>query len=154
MSSNTRLILFSCISGCFVLFDQLLKYVARTNPDTTYFPLPYVGWEYFRNPGIAFSLPFPNILLVIATPIVVLFLFLLLIRQHKKQANPWFSFGLLLIIGGAISNYIDRVIFEVTIDYLRILTGIINIGDVMIVVGAGLLVVSERKKPFSSLDKK
>ncbi len=150
MPKKTRLIPPLLISGFFVLLDQTFKYTARLIPDHSYFPIPYIGWDYFANPGIAFSLPFPNSVLIIITPIIVLLLVLLLLRSGTRQSNPLFTFGILLIIGGAISNYIDRLLFEVTIDYFRIFTGIINLADVMIVVGAGLLLLSERKKEKKS----
>jgi len=136
------------ISGLFLFIDQLLKYLARTNPNFTYYLWkPWLGWEYFSNTGIAFSLPFPNILLIIFTPLIILALFIFLTKQ--KQSSVLFTLGTTLIIAGAISNLIDRMIFAVTIDYLRVLTGIINLADVMIVMGAGLMVWREigNKKP-------
>jgi len=47
---------------------------------------------------------------------------------------------------GALSNLIDRVLFSITIDYLRIFTSVINIADIMIVAGVVLLVLSEISK--------
>jgi signal peptidase II len=137
-------LLVSLISGLFLLVDQVLKYFARTNPDfTSYLWKPWLGWEYFPNNGIAFSLPFPNTLLIILTPLIILALFIFLTKQ--KTPSSYFIFGIILIIGGAVSNLIDRILFTATIDYLRILTGVINLADVMIVVGAGLLVWGEIK---------
>ncbi|MEK7679603.1 MAG: signal peptidase II, partial [Deltaproteobacteria bacterium] len=81
---NTRLIIYILISGFFLLFDQLLKYFARTNPDFNYYLWqPWLGWEYYANTGIAFSLPFPNWLIIILTPIIILGLFIWFAKNLK-----------------------------------------------------------------------
>ena len=147
-NQKIRIIIFLLISGFFLFVDQFLKYFARNNTDFTYYLYkPWLGWEYFTNSGIAFSLPFPNAILIIFTPLIILGLAILLIKQckKKKSCTSLFSLGLLLIIFGAISNFIDRIIFEVTIDYIRLITSVINIADVMIVFGAGLVVFGEWK---------
>ena len=133
------------MSGFFLLLDQVLKYFARLNPDFSFYVWNnWLGWEYLENLGVAFSLPMPNWILILATPLILLGLFIFLYR--KKSKTNLFYLSLFLIIAGAISNYIDRVLFEVTIDYLRILTGVINLADVMIVVGVGLLLLGEYRK--------
>lgn len=145
MKIKDHLIIYTLISGLFLFLDQILKYLARTNPDFTfYFWKPMLGWEYFANTGIAFSIPVPNWLVILITPIILI-LFVSLILKAKKKSNL-FYLALLLIIMGAISNFIDRILFSATIDYLRILTGIINLADVMIVVGAGMMVWREWRK--------
>lgn len=129
-------------SGVFLFFDQLFKYFARTYPDYTYYLWqPWLGWEYFPNYGIAFSLPFPNTLLIILTPIIILVLFFFLAKQKKPAL--FVILGISMIIAGAISNLIDRILFSSTTDYLRLFTGVINIADIIIVSGAGLLLLDE-----------
>ena len=127
--------------------DQLLKWVARSNPDFQYYIFDeWLGWGYMANPGIAFSLPFPNWLLVLITPLIIFGLFFLASRRDKKISPISYLLSLTLIISGAISNFIDRVLFAATIDYLRILTGVINLADVGIVVGAGILIAGSFKR--------
>ena len=122
--------------------DQLLKSVARSNPDFEYYIIgKWLGWEYMANPGIAFSLPFPNWLLVLITPLIIFGLIVWLIKLSSKKSSISYLLSLILIIFGALSNFIDRVLFAATIDYLRVLTGVINLADVGIVAGAGMLVV-------------
>lgn len=144
MKIKDHLISYTLISGLFLLLDQVLKYLARTNSDFTFYLWkPILGWEYFANPGIAFSIPIPNWLIILITPIILI-LFIGLILKSKKKTKI-FYFSLFLIIAGAISNFIDRILFSATIDYLRILTGIINLADVMIVVGTGIILWREWK---------
>lgn len=143
MNNKARLTMYILTSGLFLLLDQLLKYFARLNPDYTYYLWPpWLGWEYFGNTGIAFSLPIPNWLVVFSTPFILLGLILFL---YKKPLVTSYWLPVTLIFAGAISNYFDRILFGVTIDYLRILTSIINLADVMIVGGAMLLIVKSYK---------
>lgn len=131
------------VGGFFLLIDQLLKWAARSRPDFQYYIFgKWLGWEYMANSGIAFSLPFPNWLLVLITPPIILVLILWFIKSYRGEVvNCYLLIANCLIISGAVSNFVDRVLFSATIDYLRILTGVINLADVMIVAGVGLLVV-------------
>jgi len=148
MLNKVHVIIYGLTSGLFLLLDQILKYWARTNPETTYYLWqPWLGWEYLANSGVAFSLPIPNFIMVLLTPLILLAIFIFLYKKINK--TNIFFLTIFLIIAGAISNYIDRVLFSVTIDYLRILTGVINLADVMIVGGVGLLIFKEYIKNHS-----
>ena len=124
-------------SGFLLLIDQYLKYLIRLRPAPRYLIDPWLGFEYYTNPGIAFSLPFPNLFLVIITPLILLWLVKLLTTERRASR----TLAILLIAAGALSNFIDRLVFGVTIDYLRVLTGVINLADIMIAVGIVLLYV-------------
>lgn len=131
------------VAGSGVLFciDQLLKYIARSNPDRAYYLVqPWLGWEYFANTGIAFSLPFPQLVLIGITPLLLLWFFHLL---RKHIASPTMVVSITLVLFGALSNFIDRMLFGITVDYLRIINGIINIADIMIATGIILIIKYE-----------
>jgi signal peptidase II len=139
--TKTHLIAIS-MSGFFLCLDQILKYIAHNNQTATaYIIKPWLGWEYLANTGIAFGLPIPNIFLIATTPVILLILFILFAR--KKQKNITYIIAVTLIMGGAVSNFIDRVLFEITIDYFRVATSVFNIADIMIVFGAGILLLKE-----------
>ncbi len=139
------MILPFAISGLFLLLDQLLKYIARTNPENTWYLIkPWVGWEYFENPGIAFSLPVPNLLILLITPLILFFLLRTLL--NKRTLTITVIYSLSLIIGGAISNFIDRVLFGITVDYLRLFTSVFNLADLMILTGT-ILILFATKRP-------
>jgi len=138
----SRLIVLS--SGFLFILDQFLKHLFRTNTNfVSYVWEPYIGWQYFGNVGIAFGIPFPNWILIILTPLILL---LLLSFYYKKKPSYLVIFGLYLIYTGALSNLVDRSLYEVTIDYFRIYTSIINLADVYIVFGALLLIFNFKKK--------
>ncbi len=147
MNKNTRLIIYILISGFLFGLDQILKYFARLNPEQAFYLWKnWLGWEYYANTGIAFSLPVPNWLIVFVTPFILLGLIFWLVKssEFKIQSSKFLAINLIIL--GALSNYIDRILFGVTIDYLRVLTGIINLADVMIVGGVTLLLFKNNKK--------
>ncbi len=132
-------------SGCFLVLDQILKKIAQNNnSDSFYLIKNIIGWEYFENYGIAFSLPMPKLLLITLIPLIIVSLFIFLLKTKKKKFL--FAFSVSLIIAGAISNLIDRVFFGFVIDYFRVFTSVINIADIMIIVGGLILIVQGLKK--------
>lgn len=142
---NEKVYNFPTLASVFFLFtDQLLKYLTRTHQTFSYYlGTKWLGWEYFANKGVAFSIPLPSLITTLITPVIIAILLIVWWRNRDKQ--KLFHFGIALIIAGAISNFIDRLAFGFTIDYIRILTGVINIADVMIMTGGVFLIIHQRK---------
>ncbi len=129
----------------FFLIDQICKYFAHTNPHfSQYFIEPWLSFELFKNPGIAFGLPLQNSIVLIITPFIILYLILFLTKPSTKtsQQQTW---GSILVIAGALSNYFDRILFGYTIDYIRILNSVINLGDISILIGVIYLILQKQK---------
>ena len=147
---------YVAIGILYIVLDQILKYIARSNPDrSAYIWKTSLGWEYFENSGIAFSIPFPNNLLIILTPFAIVGLSIILTKYwcqwdlrtcFRKNIPIRYLFGLVLVIAGASSNLIDRVFFGFTIDYLRILTSVINVADIMIISGVLILLLPKKER--------
>ena len=145
---NSHLKLF-IIGGSFLFLDQLLKYFARTNPEAIYIWKGFIGWGYFANHGVAFNIPLPWYLMAFITPIIIIgFVFFL---SKKKNINHNLQLAAALIIAGALSNFIDRIFFNITIDYFHIFTAVINLGDVIIIAGV-LLLLTEKSKNKSIIN--
>lgn len=127
-------------SGSFFCLDQLLKLVARTYPDVVIDIIPGLfGWRYFENPGIAFGIPVP---LIVVVPVSILIIGgLMHIRQGEKE-NKLLNLALWLIFFGAISNIVDRIVYGFTIDYIRIIASVANLADGMVLVGGMLAAYS------------
>lgn len=101
------------------------------------------------NPGTSFSLfrdlgeSLP-ILIIVLTGFVIGFLFHHLLFRAKDKLEKW---ALLLIIGGALGNLIDRIRFGAVIDFLDFHLRAwhwpaFNIADVFISVGVGLYILN------------
>lgn len=137
-----RLLYALSISGFFFIFDQVCKYVVQQNTSFTWYIIDRVlGWEYFANPGVAFGIPIPNAAVIIITPFLLLGLFYYF--TYSKLTNFKTILGASLILFGAISNFIDRVLVGVTIDYIRLFTSVANIADGMIIAGVLLFLYDQ-----------
>jgi len=130
--------------GVFCIFiDQILKHIARLFDNTTLYIIPQIlGWEYYENPGIAFGIPIPHTIII---PLTVIIISVSMWYASKKLRTSKEIFGTTLIIAGALSNLIDRISYGITIDYIRILTSIINIADLCIILGVYLLLKKQTK---------
>lgn len=136
MKKYPNVFLAYSIVGFLFILDRILKQLAYTYQDRRYLIIhDTVGWEYFANPGVAFSLPIPTIVLWVLTPILLYWLY-----THVDLKKGYNKTATILILLGAISNYIDRIALGITIDYIRIMTGIFNIADLMIILGIIILI--------------
>ena len=129
--------IFLC--GVFLFLDRLLKWSATLGPLVkTHLLNPYFGWEPFFNKGIAFGIPVARPLVFVLT-IFIIGSVLYFYYQNEKSpgagGGAGLRTGLALVLAGAISNLVDRIIYGHTIDYVRIFTGVINLADVFIVTG-------------------
>ena len=120
---------------------------------------PGLDLTHVHNPGIAFSLfadggPVTRALLhlVIFTAVVVIAW--MVVRHGRSSALAGFAFG--LVLGGAIGNLVDRVLYSWVLDFVRIWVRIgdrtlswpdFNVADSAITVGAVLLILIELRRP-------
>ena len=119
--------------------------LGETLPITSFFNLVRV-----HNPGAAFSFLadaggwqrwFFTGLGVLAAGVMVY-----LLRMHAGQTL--FCLALSLLLGGAVGNVIDRLLYSYVIDFLDFYYGTwhfpaFNVADSAITVGAGLLILDE-----------
>lgn len=148
---KVHLLIASAIGGLFLIVDQVLKYIAEQHQNATYYYIkPWLGWEYLKNPGVAFGIPIPSYVVIPLSFIILLMVFRYLSKSEKKTLLSMYA--LALITSGAISNLIDRVLYSATIDYIRIIHSIINIADILIILGV-LLLLSDRREKNKRLSK-
>ncbi|HLD60565.1 MAG TPA: signal peptidase II [Patescibacteria group bacterium] len=139
------------LCGVFLLGDQFLKWQALHGWQVPKVWRGVVGWQPFLNPGVAFGIPIPNFLVLLFTVPIIAILIFLLQQQLSRLAPPsgtkagTFT-ALLLVLTGAVSNLIDRFTFAHTIDYILVFTAVINLADVLIVVGFVVYLISLRNE--------
>ena len=149
--------IFAGIFGI-ILLDQIAKGILLFlitgsafvfGPAWSVIPVPYLMarvTNFFNivftwNPGTAFSLfravgdNAPLIMIIATGVIIALLLFYLLRRAKSYEVAP-----LVLIIGGALGNLVDRIRFGAVIDFLDFHIGAIhwpsfNIADMFITIG-------------------
>ena len=132
----------SVFCGLFIVFiDQFLKYKIRQS-----------GGFFLCNSGISFGIKLP-----ISTfwPILSVFLLFLMIYfvflYNQKVFFPNLLFlGISLLMGGALSNVLDRFFLGCVLDYIYIFKKffpIFNIADISISCGLLFIFFSLVKKP-------
>ncbi len=161
MLSNTPhyvrwFVLLAILSLC-VGCDQMTKSIARDQLADQAAPLSYLSdtfrLQYAENPGaflgLGGNLP-PQarwLLLVVVNSLVALGIGIFVLLQTSM--SPLKTLACALLLGGAIGNLIDRVRFDgLVIDFMNLgigplRTGIFNVADVAITIGAILLILPQ-----------
>lgn len=138
-----------------LLVDQCIKWFTYHTGRGS-FTLWFISINPLRNPGIAFSLPVPLWLQLTIIPGVVCALLVLAYNAYMRSQLILTS-AYACIIGGALSNYVDRILFGGVIDYLDVpMFTVFNLADVAITIGAAMVIydhVRQSKQSTTVLDK-
>jgi len=137
------------LSGLVVILDQLTKYVVQSTLSLheSIQVTPFFNLVFVFNRGAAFSFLSDadgwQRMLFIALALAASVWIVWLLRKHPTQTL--FCLALSLILGGAIGNVIDRVIYGAVIDFLDFHAfgyhwPAFNVADMGISCGAALLV--------------
>jgi signal peptidase II len=140
-----------------LLLDQLSKCLALSNlqmgvPKQF---LPFLNWLLLFNPGAAFSFLaqgsgwqrwFFTILGLAASAYIIWLL-------YKSQSERLLCIALSLILGGALGNVLDRVMYGAVVDFIDLHYGnwhwpAFNVADSAICIGAALIIWGELRKSF------
>jgi signal peptidase II len=148
---------YLAIAVIVLLLDQLSKWSALSNlqmgaPEPV---LPFLNWLLLFNPGAAFSFLaqgsgwqrwFFTILGLAASVYIIWML-------HKNQNDKLLCIALSLILGGALGNVLDRMMYGAVVDFIDVYYGnwhwpAFNIADSAICIGAALIIWGELRKSF------
>ena len=156
-AQNLPLLRSLAIATLVLLLDQLSKWSALSNLKLgiTEEVLPFMNWLLLLNPGAAFSFLAQSsgwqrwffTFLGLAASLYILWLL------RKNQSDKILSWALSLILGGALGNVLDRIMFGAVVDFIDLHYGnwhwpAFNIADSAISIGAALIVFSELRKSF------
>lgn len=148
----TKFIAIILLIAIFFILDRYLKFIAINNFQNSSFKIigDLLSFTFTANYFIAFSLPFSGPILNILIALIIIFLFYYLYYSAKQENNKLLTASFLLILVGAISNFIDRVTFGYVVDYIYLKHfTVFNLADVYISCGALLAIISLNKKPSS-----
>lgn len=145
------------IATLVLLIDQVTKWLALTHLQLgiPHPALPFLNWLLLFNPGAAFSFLaqgsgwqrwFFTLLGLAASAYIVY----LLARTHLNKTMAW---ALSLILGGALGNVLDRLMFGFVVDFIDCYYGnwhwpAFNIADSAISIGAVLMILTELRRAF------
>lgn len=141
------------IAAVIILLDQLIKIVVKLN-----LPLyesrqvlgDLVMLTHVQNTGAAFSISlgspeFNRIFFIVMTVLAVFFVLYMIYRSNTKLQR----IALSMVVGGAVGNVIDRILFGyvtdfVDVDFPNIIMQrwpVFNVADSSIVIAMGLLIL-------------
>jgi signal peptidase II len=143
--------------GC----DRVTKHAATTMlagaPSRSYLA-DTVRLVYVENPGgflsLGAGLP-PVVRTGLFTAGTGLLLCMLVVLAIRRRRDRWPTLGLALFVAGGASNWIDRVARGSVVDFLNVgvgpmRTGVFNVADVAIMLGASVVVLATFSKRRSS----
>lgn len=140
-----------------LLLDQLTKWLALSNlqlgvPEPV---LPFLNWLLLFNPGAAFSFLAQSsgwqrwffTVLGLAASVYIVWLL------RKSLADQMLCWALSLILGGALGNVLDRIMYGAVVDFIDLYYAnwhwpAFNIADSAICIGAALIIWGELRKSF------
>ncbi|WP_336101886.1 signal peptidase II [Paenibacillus phytohabitans] len=137
--------LFYLISILVVLVDQAAKWLVRTHMELGEripFWSPHLQFVYYENSGAAFS-SFQGYGKYFSIIAVVFVAAVFYYRRQGKIRGPLLEAASGFLVGGALGNAIDRVIYHQVTDFLVFGNrgGILNLADLAINAGAILIAV-------------
>lgn len=139
-----------------LVFDQITKiwviYNIEAYREEIPIWLPWFKFVHIKNPGAAWGLlgdssPWLR-LAVFGTVTVFCVIFILHELSNSKKSQVFYRMGLAMILGGALGNLVDRVLFQEVTDFIAVFIPVIdyhyprfNIADSGITVGVGLIIL-------------
>ena len=133
-----------------VLIDQVIKLIAKNhllNPVTVN---SFIGLRYEENNGMAWGIGLPQPWLSLLNIIIIVFVIFWGLRAlNLTRPSAFLSFG--FVLGGGLSNLIDRLTRGYVIDYFAVgWWPVFNLADAFLSIGIFLIVVFYDKIKRSS----
>jgi signal peptidase II len=154
MVLRKNILIFILNVGVIVLFDRITKLyiLSGMTLHNSYSVIEGLfDITYIRNPGAAFGIlsaapPFFRSVFFIVVTVLAIFLILYYLRKSEK-GNLLQEISLSLIMGGALGNLMDRILYGEVIDFLDFYVGshhwpAFNVADSAISIGAAILIIT------------
>ena len=135
------------ITALIITADQISKSLIKSTM-TLYDVIPVIpGFfqlNYITNKGMAFGINLPVSISFFSGISLIITCFLVWILWCERKNNLLMRISLALILGGAIGNLIDRILFGEVVDFFDFMIGdfhwyIFNIADSAVTVGIILM---------------
>lgn len=156
-SDKTRFWVWIVVGVAVVALDQVTKFVASTYLEygQPVVVLPVFNLTLMHNTGAAFSFlsdagGWQRWFFTVVSAVVSVLLLLWIYRLRREQW--WLALALALILGGALGNLIDRVLYGYVVDFISVhydkwFFPAFNIADSGITVGAGMMIIDIIRNP-------
>jgi len=143
--------LFVLSSIIIITIDQVTKYLVNTkiSLNTSIEIIPGIIFiSHVKNSGAAFGVfqNRTNILIIISVIAIIL---IIILKIKLNLDSIFYNISLGFILGGAIGNLIDRIIFGEVVDFLHLrYFAVFNVADSFICIGFGIVIILILKNYF------
>lgn len=117
-----------------IVIDQAVQYFVQLS-----------GASIFRNYQFAFSLPLPHVLMYSIYIIAIVFILWYVVHSWATLTTLA-RLGWGLVIAGGLSNIGERILLGYVRDFIYIATGVFNIADGFILLGAILILTQNFRR--------
>lgn len=131
-----------------ILIDQLIKYVIISTMDIGEIKNLFgqvVKLHYVINTGGAFSIGHNKLSIIIVLNIILIGIIIYILAKNLNKLDRVTIIPIIMILGGGISNLIDRLSRKSVIDYIDInylfKYPVFNLADIFIVIGVISLII-------------
>ncbi len=108
---------------------------------------PYLGWLSHRNRGAAWGMLEGQMWLFAIITVTVIVGIIYYFHKHAK-GQPLFQLSLMILLGGAVGNFIDRMLRGEVVDFVDVLIPIFNydfpifnVADAALTIGVVLMII-------------
>ena len=152
------------LSAIIIIADQISKSIIKYSMHL-YESIPaipgFFHLTYVVNKGMAFGIDLPIGIGIFSFLSIIISCFLVFILWRERENILLVRIALALILGGAIGNLIDRILFSEVVDFLDFMIGdyhwyIFNIADSAVTVGIILMLwhsvfIKDKVQPTHSI---
>lgn len=129
-----------------IIFDQITKFYMVNTVENIVVMKEFLQFKVVKNTGMAWGINNENLLGIIITDIIVIFVLLKFCIRQKDNMSKLDTIAITCIISGGISNLIDRILKGGVVDFIDISSviynfPIFNIADIFIVFGFFLFII-------------
>ncbi len=138
------------ITAVVIILDQVTKILVRQNLVVNRDSVPVID-DFFHlthvaNDGMAFGINFEGGIYIFTAASILMTIFLFFYLWNVRNSSLLLRSALALILGGAIGNLIDRVLFKEVTDFFHFIFGnydwyIFNIADSAVTIGMILFLI-------------
>lgn len=146
MKKSARYILISSIVFVSIVLDIVTKIIfgnVFANRTEAIVVIPdFFDFTYLKNTGAAYGMLGGHTWLLILVSIAFMVGFVIYDILNKSN-NKWYLWGVSLILGGAIGNFIDRIFLGYVRDFIsiKLFSFVFNLADLFITIGVICFVI-------------
>lgn len=141
--------IFFCTYAIIIFFlDRLSKlHIINNHSETSYFVNDYINYDLIWNTGIGFGLLSTNSFLFYNFVTILIGLVVILLVYYFTLSNKIDKFIYTTIVGGALGNLYDRIVYKAVPDFVDIHYEnfhwfTFNVADIFITIGIIILLTS------------